>query len=94
MIPKRTNFIGIRLDVILLFVTADNVHARDPFDILQLRANDPILDLAEIRGQFDFGLEPLAFRSEIRAIALPTGFASATVRASVPRGWTYSTVHM
>ena len=73
--PESDQLHRVGLHVILLLVAADNVDAGNSLDILQLRTDDPVLHLAQIRGQLDFGLQPLAFGCEIDAVRLPTGLA-------------------
>ncbi len=67
----------IGLHLVLLDVAADGIGAGHTGHGLHLRPDDPILDRAQIDGALELVGEALAFRRQIRAIALPTGLAIA-----------------
>jgi hypothetical protein len=61
----------VRLHVILLHVPADGVDAGDVLHAPQLRADDPVLHLAQVGDALEVGAEPPALRRQVRAVALP-----------------------
>jgi hypothetical protein len=67
----------VRLDVVLLLEAADAVDAGDPRDRLDLWADDPVLDRAQVGGLLQFRPEALTFRRQVAAVRLPTGLPAA-----------------
>ena len=61
----------VRLHVILLDIPANGIDARHSLDVLELRADDPILHRAQVGGPLQGVGQPLPFRGQIGAVALP-----------------------
>ncbi len=70
----------IGLDPVLLDVAADGVGAGDTRDALHLRADDPVLDGAQVDEPGEIVGEAFAFGRQIGAVALPSGRAVAPRR--------------
>ena len=66
-------FHGIGLDVILLDIAADRIHAGHVFHSFELWPDDPVLHGSQIGAQFYVGLKHFAFEREVRSVALPSG---------------------
>ena len=65
----------IRRDLILLDVTADGVGAGDTCYHPHLRADDPVLDRAQVDRAFEIVVQIPTFGREIAAVALPARLA-------------------
>src|SRR5262249_29901226 len=67
---KREQFRSVRIDLVLLEIAADRVHAGNTRHHLDLRLDDPVLDSPQIRVLLDLAFEHLPFHREEAAVAL------------------------
>ena len=84
----------VGLHVILLHVAADRVDAGDALHALELRADDPVLHRAQVRGALDVVREPLALGREVASRRAASPARRRATAAPSPRGCSNSTVHM